>query len=116
MTIVGAGYVGLSLAMHLTKTADVVLLDIDAARLALVADGISPRKDKEIETLLADPDRRPATSSDPRTAYANADYIVVATPTNYDPVRNFFDTSTVEAVNLDDVAEKVFTRDLFRRD
>lgn len=101
ITIVGAGYVGLSLALLLTKTAEVVLLDIDRARLAKIAAGVSPLTDHEIEAALADPARRPSTTDDPTTAYLGADYVVVATPTNYDPELNYFDTSTVETVIRD---------------
>lgn len=104
VTIAGAGYVGLSLAVLLTKSADVVLLDIDRERLAKIDAGVSPLKDTEIEAALADPARRPKTTTDRETAYLGADYVVVATPTNYDPDRNFFDTSTVEAVIRDAVA------------
>lgn len=101
VTVVGAGYVGLSLALLLTKCANVVLLDVDADRLAKIAEGISPLKDKEIEVALADPSRGLRTTIDRAEAYDGADYVIVATPTNYDPDLNFFDTSSVEAVLRD---------------
>ena len=103
VTVVGAGYVGLSLALLLTKTADVVLLDIDHDRLAKIAEGLSPLKDTEIEAALADPIRRPRITGDQNSAYAGADFVIVATPTNYDPDLNFFDTSSVEVVIADAV-------------
>ncbi|MGO8831350.1 MAG: nucleotide sugar dehydrogenase [Roseiarcus sp.] len=98
IAVVGAGYVGLSLALLLTKTSEVILLDIDGDRLAKIASGVSPLKDKEIEAALSDPTRRPATTTDPTLAYPGADFIIIATPTNYDPELNYFDTSTVEEV------------------
>ena len=98
IAIVGAGYVGLSLALLLMKCADVILLDIDAERLAKIDQGISPLTDAEIEAALAAPASRPRTTMDPLVAYERADFVIVATPTNYDPETNYFDTSTVEAV------------------
>ncbi len=98
VTVVGAGYVGLSLALLLMKKADVVLVDIDRDRLTKIAAGVSPLKDKEIEAALADPARRLAITTDGASAYSGSDFVVVATPTNYDPALNYFDTSTVETV------------------
>jgi UDPglucose 6-dehydrogenase len=105
VAIVGAGYVGLSLALLLTKTAEVVLLDIDRHRLDKIAAGVSPLKDKDIEAALADPYRRPQTTNDFKTAYLGADFIIIATPTNYDPQMNYFDTKTVEQVIIEAVAQ-----------
>lgn len=101
----GAGYVGLSLALLLTKTAEVVLIDIDRPRLDRIAAGVSPLIDKEIEAALADPARRPQTTSDFKAAYRDADFIIIATPTNYDPQLNYFDTTTVEQVIGEAVAQ-----------
>lgn len=98
VTVVGAGYVGLSLALLLMRKAQVVLVDIDSDRLAKISAGISPLKDDQIELALSDPLSRPATSVDSASSFQGADYIIVATPTNYDSALNYFDTSTVEAV------------------
>ena len=98
VSVVGAGYVGLSLALLLTKRADVMLYDIDHDRLRKIAAGASPIKDHDIEAALTMPARRPATTSDPALAYVNADFIIVAAPTDYDAELNYFDTSVVEAV------------------
>ena len=98
VSVVGAGYVGLSLALLLTKRADVMLYDIDHDRLRKIAAGISPLKDHDIEAALASASDRPATTPDPALAYAGADFVIVATPTNYDAELNYFDTSAVETV------------------
>lgn len=104
ITVAGLGYVGLSLACLLSKHNDVVAIDINEQRVADINNGISPIKDACIESYLAD---RPSTlyaTTDSAAAYANADYVVVATPTNYDDVTHYFDTSSIESV-LDLVKE-----------
>ena len=104
ITVAGLGYVGLSLACLLSKHNDVVAIDINEHRVAEINNGISPIKDSCIEAYLAD---RPSTlqaTTDSAAAYANADYVVIATPTNYDDVTHYFDTSSIESV-LDLVKE-----------
>ena len=104
ITVAGLGYVGLSLACLLSKHNDVVAIDINEQRVADINIGISPIKDACIESYLAD---RPSTlhaTTDSAAAYANADYVVIATPTNYDDVTHYFDTSSIESV-LDLVKE-----------
>ena len=104
ITVAGLGYVGLSLACLLSKHNNVVAIDIDEHRVADINNGVSPIKDVYIEAYLAD---RPATlhaTTDSAAAYASADYIVIATPTNYDDVTHYFDTSSIESV-LDLVQE-----------
>lgn len=104
ITVAGLGYVGLSLACLLSKHNNVVAIDIDERRVADINNGVSPIKDACIEAYLAN---RPATlhaTTDSSLAYANADYIVIATPTNYDDVTHCFDTSSIESV-LDLVQE-----------
>ena len=104
ITVAGLGYVGLSLACLLSKHNDVVAIDINERRVADIKNGVSPIKDAYIEAYLAD---RPATlhaTTDSAAAYASADYIVIATPTNYDDVTHYFDTSSIESV-LDLVQE-----------
>ena len=98
ITVAGLGYVGLSLACLLSKHNDVVAIDINERRVADINNGVSPIKDSYIEAYLAD---RPSTlhaTTDSATAYANADYVVIATPTNYDDVTHYFDTSSIESV------------------
>ena len=98
ITVAGLGYVGLSLACLLSKHNDVVAIDINERRVADINNGVSPIKDAYIEAYLAD---RPATlhaTTDSTTAYASADYVVIATPTNYDDVTHYFDTSSIESV------------------
>lgn len=104
ITVAGLGYVGLSLACLLSKHNGVVAIDINEQRVADINNGISPIKDACIESYLAD---RPSTlhaTTDSAAAYANADYVVIATPTNYDDVTHYFDTSSIESV-LDLVKE-----------
>ena len=104
ITVAGLGYVGLSLACLLSKHNDVVAIDINERRVVDINNGVSPIKDAYIEAYLAD---RPATlhaTTDSTAAYASADYIVIATPTNYDDVTHYFDTSSIESV-LDLVQE-----------
>ena len=98
ITVAGLGYVGLSLACLLSKHNDVVAIDINERRVVDINNGVSPIKDAYIEAYLAD---RPATlhaTTDSTAAYASADYIVIATPTNYDDVTHYFDTSSIESV------------------
>ncbi len=98
VSVVGAGYVGLSLALLLVKCAEVVLFDIDHDRLRKIAAGISPLTDVDIEAALAEATTRPATAFDQASAYSGADFVIVATPTDYDAELNYFNTSTVETV------------------
>jgi UDPglucose 6-dehydrogenase len=98
IAVVGMGYVGLSNAALLARVGEVVAVDIDAGRVAAVNEGKSPIVDAELEAFLA---TRPAglrATTDLAEAVAGADFALVATPTNYDPVTNFFDTSSVEEV------------------
>ncbi|XVX19338.1 nucleotide sugar dehydrogenase [Actinomycetota bacterium] len=98
IAVVGTGYVGLSMAVLLSQHHDVVALDIDPDRVALLQAGTSPIHDTEISEFLARDDLRLTFTLDPQEAYAAAEFVVIATPTDYDPVTNFFDTSTVEKV------------------
>jgi UDPglucose 6-dehydrogenase len=96
--VVGTSYVGLSIAVLLAEHHDVVAYDIDESRLALIRERRSPIVDPDIEERLARPDLRLTVTSDKHTAYAGAEFVVVATPTNYDERTNYFDTSSVEQV------------------
>ena len=102
IAVVGTGYVGLSIAVLLAQHQDVVALDIDPDRVELLQQRRSPLADPEIEDYLA---HRPLSlrfTLDPAEAYTGAEFVVIATPTDYDPDTNYFDTSTVERV-VDDV-------------
>ncbi|MDO5739131.1 MAG: nucleotide sugar dehydrogenase [Ornithinimicrobium sp.] len=101
IAIAGTGYVGLSNAVILAQHHAVVALDIDADKVALINARRSPIADTELEEHLATADLDLAATTDPATAYTDADVVVIATPTDYDTDTNFFDTSTVEAVLAD---------------
>lgn len=101
ITIVGTGYVGLSNAALLAQHNDVVALDIDAARVASINARSSTVPDPEIEHYLAHQPLRLRATLDKQDAYTGADFVLIATPTDYDPEMNNFDTSTVEAVVRD---------------
>jgi len=98
IAIVGTGYVGMSLAALLAERHIVVALDISPARVQLVNEKRSPIRDTEIETFLKEKPLNLTATIDPKEAYSNADFVIVATPTNYDPKQNYFDTSSVESV------------------
>ena len=98
ITVVGLGYVGLSNAIILAGGADVVALELDPDRVALVNAGRSPIVDADIEERLALGEIALTATTDAAAAYDGAEFVVVATPTDYDPDTNFFDTSSVETV------------------
>lgn len=98
IAVAGIGYVGLSNAVLLAQNNPVTAVDISPERVAQLNAGQSPIVDPEIEGYLRDKPLRLTATTDADAAYAEADFVLVATPTNYDPVENSFDTSTVEAV------------------
>ncbi len=100
----GTSYVGLSLAVLLAEHHDVVAYDIDERRIDMLRDRRSPIADPDIEERLATHDLRLRVTTDKHEAYAGAEFVVVATPTNYDERTNYFDTSSVEQVVGDVVA------------
>lgn len=98
IAVAGIGYVGLSNAILLAQTNSVTAVDVDPERVKQLEAGISPIVDPEIEAYLRDVPLDLRATTDARQAYAEADFVIIATPTNYDPKANFFDTSSVEAV------------------
>jgi UDPglucose 6-dehydrogenase len=98
ITVVGSGYVGMSLSVLLAQHNDVTLLDIDAERVGKINNKQSTVADTEIELFLAEKSLSLTATLDKQSAYEGASFIVVATPTNYDSDTNRFDTSSVDAV------------------
>ncbi|RFS29453.1 nucleotide sugar dehydrogenase [Acinetobacter sp. SWAC5] len=100
ITVVGTGYVGLSNAMMFANLHQVIALDIDPRRVDLLKNGISPIQDEYIEKYLTDVTHFEVTL-DQEIAYKARDFIIIATPTNYDEETNYFDTSSIEQVIKD---------------
>ena len=98
IAVAGTGYVGLSMATLLAQNNEVWAVDIIPEKVELINNRKSPIVDKEIEDFLANKDLNLRATLDAKEAYTNADFVVIAAPTNYDPQKNYFDTSAVEAV------------------
>jgi UDPglucose 6-dehydrogenase len=101
ITIVGSGYVGMSLAALLAKNNNIKVLDIDPAKVESINNNKSTISDKNIDRILEQEETNIEGTLNKNIAYNEADFIVVATPTDYNPETNFFDTSSVEAVIAD---------------
>ena len=98
ITIAGAGYVGLSNAVLLAQKHDVTLLDIDTTRVDFINAKKSPLNEEELSRFLRDKPLSLKASVDAEASLLGAEFVIIATPTNYDPHLNFFDTSSVESV------------------
>ena len=98
ITVVGSGYVGMSLAALLSQNNEVTVLDIDSARVDKINNKLSTVADAEIELFLSERDLCITATTDKKIAYEGASFVIVATPTNYDTVNNYFDTSSVDDV------------------
>ena len=98
IAVAGTGYVGLSIATLLAQHNKVVAVDIVPEKVAMINKRISPIQDEYIERYLAEKELDITATLDGATAYKDADFVVIAAPTNYDPQKNFFDTSAVESV------------------
>lgn len=98
IAVAGIGYVGLSIATLLAQNNEVIAVDIDSGKVEMINKRKSPVKDKEIEEYLATKKLSLTATTDGISAYRDAELIVISTPTNYDPRKNYFDTSTIESV------------------
>lgn len=98
IAVAGTGYVGLSISVLLAQHNDVYAVDIVPEKVAMINNKKSPIVDKEIEEYLAEKELSLTATLDAKEAYADAEFVVIATPTNYDEKKNYFDTSSVEQV------------------
>ena len=98
IAVAGTGYVGMSMATLISQRHSVVAVDIVPEKVDMVNRRVSPIQDEYIEQYFAEKELDLVATLDAESAYKDADFVIIATPTNYDPQRNFFDTSAVEKV------------------
>ena len=98
IAVAGTGYVGLSNAILLAQNNEVYAVDIMQQKVSMINEKKSPIVDKEIEEYLSSKKLNLTATTDGESVYKDADFIIISTPTNYDPVKNFFDTSSIDAV------------------
>lgn len=98
IAVAGTGYVGLSIATLLSQHHNVIAVDVVKEKVDLINNKKSPIQDDYIEKYLAEKELQLTATLDGEAAYSDAEFVVIATPTNYDPVRNYFDTTHVEEV------------------
>ena len=98
IAVAGTGYVGLSIAILLAQHHEVTAVDVVAEKVEKINRRVSPLEDREIEEYLRERPLNLRATLDGDAAYGKADVVVISTPTNYDPKKNYFDTSSVESV------------------
>ena len=98
IAVAGTGYVGLSNAILLAQNNEVYAVDIMQQKVNMINEKKSPIVDKEIQEYLSSKKLNLTATTDGESVYKDADFIIISTPTNYDPVKNFFDTSSIDAV------------------
>ncbi|HBB7300404.1 TPA: nucleotide sugar dehydrogenase [Escherichia coli] len=101
IAVAGVGYVGISIAILFSQKHDIIALDIDPKKVQLINKKISPICDPEIQKFLSNRKLNLYATTEKYEAYRDADYVIIATPTNYDPINNNFDTLSVESVACD---------------
>ena len=105
IVVVGTGYVGMSMAVLLSQSHEVVALDIDPKKIDLINKKTSPIEDDLIDKFMRERTLRLFATTDKLVAYQNAEFVIISTPTDYDPVTHYFDTSTVESVIQDAIKQ-----------
>ena len=98
IAVAGTGYVGLSMATLLSQNHQVTAVDVIPEKVEKINNRVSPIQDEYIEKYFAEKELKLSATLDGATAYKDADFVIIAAPTNYDPVKNFFDTHHIEDV------------------